>query len=160
MSFTTPYNDYYEDILDTPVPPYLGTFSTARKKSDRYFGDIYIIAENTEEAIEHTVKPITRQLNPIESRFNILTKYWKRDTLALSSTTDIVNHISYQQVIGMGYEVLPYILKNLKNEGGYWYWALKAITGTDPVKMKDRGNIKNMKKAWIDWGKELEFINE
>lgn len=160
MNLFISYNDYYENILDTPVPPYLVPFSTTGEYPNSNRGDMYIIAENTEEAIEHTIEPLTRRIDPIETRFNILAKYWKRDTQALSSTTDIVSHISYQQVIGMGEKALPFIFNELKKVGGYWYWALKAITGIDPVIEQDRGNIKKMKKAWIEWGRTNNYFNE
>jgi len=55
----------------------------------------------------------------------------------------------------MGDVAIPLILAELRSEGDepdHWFWALHAITDTDPVKEEDRGNIVKMGAAWLKWG--------
>src|SRR5438132_862986 len=89
----------------------------------------------------------------IEQRFADLFRMWKEATAYMSSSTDMAMHPAYQQIIGMGREVLPLIFEELRREPDHWFWALKAITGADPVTPDDRGRIRRMAQAWLDWAK-------
>jgi hypothetical protein len=60
---------------------------------------------------------------------------------------------SYQRIIGMGPTVTPLLLRELERDPDYWFWALKAITGTDPVPAASRGKVREMARYWLDWGK-------
>lgn len=91
-------------------------------------------------------------------KFNILSETWKHDTGDYSVTHFIVMHPAYQEIIGMGDKALPLILQELENEPRQWFWALKAISGYDPVKKSDKGNIRKMKNVWVKWGKEHGVI--
>jgi hypothetical protein len=87
----------------------------------------------------------------LEQRFSRLVSEWRGGTRYSSSTTEIAMHPAYQQIIGMGRAALPLIMKELRTKPDHWFWALKAITGVDPVSSEDRGNIKRMAHAWLDW---------
>lgn len=89
--------------------------------------------------------------------FDCLSK-WKGDTEFSSSMTDIVLHPSYQRIIGLGPDVVPYILQELEANGGHWFWALQALTGEDPVPEEDRGRIRKMTDAWLDWGRQNRLL--
>ncbi len=60
-------------------------------------------------------------------------------------------HPAYQQIIGMGDAALPFIFQELRRDPDHWFWALKAITGEDPVAASDRGQLDKMTTAWLDW---------
>jgi len=83
-----------------------------------------------------------------------LAEQWKTETGQMSLMSDIVLHPAYQQIIGMGTEVIPLIFEELKREPDYWFNALGAITGDNPVKPEDRGRLQEMTWAWLDWGKQ------
>ncbi len=87
----------------------------------------------------------------IERRFRDLVRQWKDATEFTSSTTQMVMHPAYQQIIGMGKEVLPLLLAELRRKPDHWFWALKAITREDPVAAADRGKVRRMAEAWLDW---------
>ena len=89
----------------------------------------------------------------LEAKFRALALNWKREIRAISSTTEICMHPSYQQIIGMGEDAIPLILSELQDAPNYWFWALKAITGEDPVPDSDRGRITRMQEAWLKWGR-------
>lgn len=109
-------------------------------------------------SVEHYLIPFSRQwINPA-IRFNTLKTELEMDTAHLSSITDIAIHPAYQQIIGMGAIAIPYILATLRGKPGHWFWALKSITGEDPVPPDQRGRIKQMTEIWLRWGKEQGYI--
>jgi hypothetical protein len=78
----------------------------------------------------------------------------------MSSITEAILCPAYQSIIGMGELAVPFILVQLESERDdpdQWFWALKAITGADPVDAGDRGNYANMARAWLQWGKNLGY---
>lgn len=88
---------------------------------------------------------------PAEERFRELVKQWMEETQHLSSITEISTHPSYQQIIGMGPAVLPILLRELEKHPNHWFWALRAITGHNPVPDEDRGRVKKMATRWLEW---------
>src|SRR3989442_287236 len=77
-------------------------------------------------------------------RFRDLVRAWKEAKVFTSSGTDIALQPAYQQIIGIGKDALPLIFDELRREEDHWFWALKAITGEDPVPPGDRGNLPKM----------------
>jgi hypothetical protein len=77
---------------------------------------------------------------------------WKRETRSCSSRTKMVEHPAYKEIVRMGQAALPFILKELRTDPHYWFPALQAITGEDPVPEADRGIVPKMTDAWLQWG--------
>jgi len=90
----------------------------------------------------------------LEEKFKKLLNKWQEESMFLSSLTEMVMLRSYQAIIGMGPDVVPIILKELKHDPDYLFWALEAITGDNPVLPEDEGNLDRMTDAWIKWGQE------
>jgi hypothetical protein len=95
----------------------------------------------------------------LEQEFKRLAQQWRRETLPMSSLTDIVLHPAYYQIIGMGRVALPWILRELEQGGGHWFFALRAITRQNPVKPQDKGKIKKMTETWLNWGREHGLLD-
>jgi hypothetical protein len=93
-----------------------------------------------------------------EARFGRLADQWQGETEFVSSATSLVLNSAYQQIIGMGPAVLPLILKRLVSTGGHWFWALKHISGDDPVELEDAGNYEKMREVWLKWGREHHYL--
>lgn len=93
----------------------------------------------------------------IEPEFSNATAIWKAERGATSSTTAIAMHPAYQRIIGMGKPALPLILRELNKELDHWFWALKAISGEDPVPVEHRGKMKHMAQDWLQWGREKGY---
>ena len=87
----------------------------------------------------------------LEQKFRELCREWKEATVFTSSTTELAMQPAYQQIIGMGREVLPLLFAELRSIPDHWFWALKAITGEDPVPPLAQGNVRLMAQAWLDW---------
>lgn len=88
----------------------------------------------------------------LEMLFATLAAEWKQETRFLSSTTAIATHPAYQRIIGLGPQVIPLILAELKREPGQWFWALSALTGENPVPAAEQGRVGAMTAAWLQWG--------
>ena len=89
-----------------------------------------------------------------EEKFRRLTAAWLAETAYVSSSSDLVAHPAFREIVGMGPAVVPLLLRELQNRTGPWHRALRRITGADPVPAADRGNLDKAAAAWLRWGKE------
>ena len=94
----------------------------------------------------------------VARKFQELAQHWRAETAHLSSVTKQVMHPSYQRIIGLGPAVLSILLREVRQQSGYWFWALNAITGEDPVQPDDLGNVPKMSEAWLTWGRDHKLI--
>lgn len=94
----------------------------------------------------------------VRDKFSELMKAWKTERSATSSSALISMHPAYQRIIGLGLPAIPLILCELGRELDHWFWALKAITGEDPVPPKSRGKMKEMAEMWLEWGKKRGYV--
>jgi hypothetical protein len=98
------------------------------------------------------------QRDDTEVEFNKFAAEWRAQKLrATSFFAKNATHPAYQHIIGMGKRVLPFILRELKKGSDDWFWALKAISGDDPVSIENRGKLKEMRDAWLRWGREKNY---
>ena len=134
--------NYFVDTAGFNEPAYLEGYSPEAQELQEQMLNAWI----------HFYDPLTRT-NPIK-RFCTLTATWKQANPFTSSITEIATHPAYQEIIGMGPIVIPLIFKTLQIEVDHWFWALKAITGEDPVKPEERGDLEKMRNSWLKWGKE------
>jgi hypothetical protein len=102
--------------------------------------------------------PDTQELAGVESLFRMLAVRWQNETVAHSSVSQIAMHPAYQGIIGLGRPAVPLILRELQQRPNHWFWALRAITGEDPIKPDQRGKIREMTSAWLQWGNERGYI--
>jgi hypothetical protein len=94
----------------------------------------------------------------IKSIFETLRNRWKEQTAHLGSPTAIMNDPNYQAIIEMGDEALPYIFSELVTDPDHWFFALITITGENPISQDDLGNIHEMTKTWVDWGRQNGYV--
>jgi len=109
----------------------------------------------------YSLRPSTESWAPqggTAAQFRNLADTWRRDTAHLSSIPDILHHASYRQVVSMGSRVVPFILKDLRDEPAFWFSALREITGENPVPQSARGNMRAMADAWLQWGRAKNLI--
>jgi hypothetical protein len=101
-------------------------------------------------------KPITPP-ETLEQRFNRLANEWDDATAYLSSMDEASRHPAYQEIIRMGKDVLPYVLRDLEATHRHWFIALKQITGANPIPPADAGNVRKMADAWLRWAKDKGY---
>lgn len=157
-----------EDFFNPPPPEQKdepGRFAEAVE----YARNLSAIQSEVRSIIEGYASQIAEQLaathsqtqqrsSSVAQKFQELAQHWRSETAHLSSVTKQVMHPSYQRIIGLGPAVLPTLLQELRKESGYWFWALNAITGEDPVRSEDLGDIPRMTEAWLNWGKQHRLI--
>lgn len=109
--------------------------------------------------------PITISHSPIsaptiiETRFNELVSMWQYETGGQSSLSRITGNRHYLRIIAeLGEGAIPLILGRLQSTPEPWFVALRAITGDYQVGSQYSGNFRKMADAWIEWGKQNNYM--
>jgi hypothetical protein len=84
-------------------------------------------------------------------RFAELAAQWKTQSAPLSSSHEMAMLPSYQAMIGLGQPALPLIFAEMRKEPDHWFWALRAITGENPVPPEHVGKLDAMARDWLEW---------
>ncbi len=93
------------------------------------------------------VKPMPETpAETVEERFYRLSAVWHRDTDYLSSMDEAESHPAYQEIIRLGSEVVPLLLRDLEENHTHWFAALKAITGVWPAPASAAGTSPGWRK--------------
>ncbi len=90
--------------------------------------------------------------------FEELALGWSEGTAHLSSPSKLIEHPAYRQMIGLGPAVLPLLLLDLEESGRFWFPALNAISGENPVTDDAAGDVERMTDAWLQWGRANGLI--
>ena len=90
----------------------------------------------------------------LAERFKYHADKWEQETSHLSSPTRMIAHPSYQEIVAMGDEVVPLLIRDMQETGRTWFWALTSLTKANPVDPRDAGKVKRMIDAWVKWGKK------
>lgn len=102
-------------------------------------------------------KETTEPGETLEQRFHRLASVWRAETAYVSSSSELVAHPAFREIVGMGVPVIPLLLRELENRTGQWHRAMREITSADPVSPADRGNVDRAAEAWLRWGKEKGY---
>lgn len=94
----------------------------------------------------------------VEARFRKLAEEWSREIGSASSVGVMTSHPKYREIVGLGWDVVPLLLSDLRAGRGFWFTALAEITGIRPFDPRDAGRSKRMSEAWIRWGKRKGII--
>jgi hypothetical protein len=92
-----------------------------------------------------------------ELRFNRLKKEWIRGTEKLSILSQIILHPAYQQIIAMGPQAIPFVLRSLEKEPDHWFWALKMLNEDNDV-AEGENTMAGAAAAWLRWGRENGYL--
>lgn len=89
----------------------------------------------------------------LAKRFETLAEAWRKECAHLSSVREMVLHPAYQQIIGMGKDAVPFLLRELERQPDHWFWALWAITQENPVHPEHQGQVREMARDWLEWAR-------
>ena len=111
------------------------------------------------------MQPKTTKTEEWESTFNVLANKWEKETAYYSLMGQMVQHYSYQLILGMGEEAIPLIMRRIERQGGLWYHALETITGlpspAGKTNLKTDGwytvDVNEVNAAWLQWGREQGY---
>jgi hypothetical protein len=95
----------------------------------------------------------------IQQHFTQLVAEWKLTRGHSSKLKDLVTHPAYQQIIGIGKAAVPLLLNEMKEQPDHWDWALRAITGANPVPRESWGRLRQIAAAWVEWGIKEGYSN-
>jgi len=107
--------------------------------------------------LEVNIRAPSESNGDLERRFEALVQEWKATRGYSSSLTRMSMHYAYQQIIGLGKPAIPLLFGELARQPDHWFWALKVLTGVNPVPPEDRGNVKLMAAHWLRWGAEQGY---
>ncbi len=85
---------------------------------------------------------------------------WKKETAPLSSVARMIAHPSYLRLIALGGRsaaVLRLLLRELSAEPDFWFSALEAIAGENPV--PEGSDFDASVESWVKWGKSRRFLS-
>lgn len=88
--------------------------------------------------------------------FKLRVAEWNESTKLISSTSRLFSNPAYQRIVGMGKPAIKYVLKELQNDSGRWFHALKYMAGMDAA--EGCNNYKDAKEAWLKWGRDNNYI--
>lgn len=99
--------------------------------------------------------------NYLERLFREQAERWKEGTQHWSSVLRMIAHPSYLRIIGLAglstnREIERLLLRELQEEPDYWFSALAAITGEDPVQPEH--DFDQAVSAWLEWGRQRRLI--
>lgn len=141
--------DLSADSEDRPAPKFHRNVGGAPSKS----------VSSGEEVEFSTAAQIVDRRKKLRAKFNRFADAWRKERNSLSSRPEeLAMCMSYQKIIGMGQEVVPFILQELRRKPDQWFWALHAITDANPVSRQHQGRFTEMVNAWLKWGEDHGFI--
>lgn len=89
-------------------------------------------------------------------RFERLAREWEDGTEFFSSTKAMTQHPDFAELVAMGEEIIPWVLRRYEHEKdpGHWWLVLAEITGEAPEIPKDKqGKLAAVRQAWLEWGR-------
>jgi len=90
----------------------------------------------------------------LSTKFDLYSGIWKTETMFSSNISEITNNSAYRSIIGLGKDIIPFIIEDLKQSENHWFYALELLTGENPIKSEHRGIINLMKSDWLNWAKK------
>jgi hypothetical protein len=86
----------------------------------------------------------------LEERFKRLRDKWKEETVI--SSKHLFDNDNYQEIIGLGSQVIPLLIHELRTNPHWWFEALRSITGHIPESCYEHsGCLDLLTQDWIAW---------
>lgn len=104
---------------------------------------------------DQSAPPYLALVNPVDEllgeRIVRLAAQWRKETGHLSSIERKAIHPAYQTIIATGRRGVPYVLRELKQRGGQWFWALHFMSGG--VDFGEVSGMDELRNRWLAWGR-------
>lgn len=122
---------------------------------------VYLTPSSVDEWLNEwaiTSKSAVDRIDPeLERWFREKADTWRRETGFMSVISKKVMHPAYQVIMTKGEPVLPLILRELRDRGGHWFWALSAIAEENPT--RPDATLEQAKQDWLEWGSRRGLID-
>lgn len=99
---------------------------------------------------EADFSPQATKLGVID-RFRRLYSVWLDDTAHMSSVREMMAQESFEQMVAMGPDVLPLVLRELKAKPTFLFLVAQRITGHNPVTPDCVGDVQKIVTCWVNW---------
>jgi hypothetical protein len=76
---------------------------------------------------------------------------WYDETLFTSSIDEMRRSAALAQIINFADSAAPRVIREIEKQPSYLFLALEKIFGINPIENRDRGNIRAMCGAWVEW---------
>jgi hypothetical protein len=103
------------------------------------------------------VKQTAPPLISVADRFRQLAAAWEEAVAHHSSTTLRNSDPAYREIIGLGPDVVPLLLRDMEENQTHWFCALREITGASPIPKSAAGNIPKKVDAWLCWARDKGY---
>jgi len=128
-------------------------------KAEAIYDKVQALPDSAQTAVLRLVESLAESAGPepgLARKFDELAETWRRETRFISFMQQRALHPAYQRIIGMGWPVVPLLLRELQRESDHWLWALRAITGEEPARGLD--TLPAAVEAWVKWGRERGLL--
>lgn len=86
--------------------------------------------------------------------FDVLATRWRQETGGLSISRLRHEHPAWQQILSLGPEVVPEILRRIEREPDHWHTGLVQLTGENPIPVGERITVSQGCARWVEWGRK------
>jgi len=128
-------------------------------KAEVIYDKVQALPESAQTAVLRVVESLggvgpeseSQSSSRLAQEFQTLAETWRRKTAFFSFMPQRALHPAYQRIIGMGWGVVPLLLRELQRQPDHWLWALQAITGERPAQGTE--TLGAAAEAWLNWGR-------
>lgn len=92
----------------------------------------------------------------IAHEFAALLNQWEEETMMLSSPSAIFGHPTFQAIIAMGKEGIPFVLRELRDRPNDWFNAL-ALMARENV-AQGITDAHEARSRWLEWGYSKGYL--
>jgi hypothetical protein len=122
---------FTERIQSTPMAPYMGLMRDMSQKDKQAV--VAFLMDTMQESDDRML-------------FDRFLKEWQHDTRFVSSVKAVTSHPSFMQIVNMGGNAVPFILKEIERQPSNLVWALNAIFHK---KIGNGGTVTEACRLWI-----------
>ena len=101
-----------------------------------------------------TRTPTTERAAGLERRFAGLAERWWLEAGGRSISTQMMDSDAFREIVALGEQIVPLILREMEHSHMHWHLALREITGEHPESAVQPGKIDQVCGAWLDWGRQ------
>lgn len=94
----------------------------------------------------------------IDEQVRTLAEEWREATDHFSILQQKISHPSYLQIIGLGRRAVPQLLIELRDRPGFWFTALRVLTGDNTAVDAPPGDFAGQRAAWLHWAHEKGYL--
>ena len=99
-----------------------------------------------------TPTPKTAHAADLEQRFAGLAERWWLEAGGRSISTQMMDSDAFREIVALGEQVVPLILREMEHSHMHWHLALWEITGEHPESAVQPGKIDQVCAAWLVTG--------